>query len=124
MFSINQDLMRSGRDVSRLDKQVTEQPQLSRVLLSPTNSHTESNFGAYLSSSQIRPDCGPELNWPAELREAHSLKSPNNLVITEHWNSLALITGQKKKKMQNLLKNTNKTQLCQCRAELSNFSTF
>lgn len=58
--------------MSRLDKQDTEHPQLSRVLFAPTNRQTESNFGTDLSSSQIRPDCGAELNWAAELREAHS----------------------------------------------------
>lgn len=87
-FSIHQDLMRSGKHVSRLDKQDTEHPLLSRVLPDRNNKQTESNFGTDLRSSQIRPDCGPELNWAAELREAHSLKSPNNLANTEHWKAL------------------------------------
>lgn len=117
LFSIHQDLMRSGKHVSRLDKQDTEHPQSSRVPPGPTNRQTESNFGTDLSSSQIRPDCGPELNWAAELREAHFLKSLNNLANTAHWKSLALITGQNT--MLNLQqKNTNNTHLWPHRSEL------
>lgn len=93
LFSIHEDLTRSQKHVSRLDKQDTEHPQLSRVLPGPTNRQTESNFGTDLSSGQIRPDCGPKLNWAAELREALFIKSHNNLANTEHWNSLAFITG-------------------------------
>lgn len=119
LFSIHQNLMRSGKHVSRLDKQDTEHPLLSRVLPSPTNRQTESNFGTDLSSSQIRSDCGPELNWAAELREAHSLKSPNNLANTQHWKSLALITEQNT--LLNLQHKYKQTHLRPHRSELSLF---